>query len=407
MMRVQTPRPFRQVRRRSPPRHRTYRQRPQPREGQFAEAAPRLRRVRLRLHPVRGPRAFVFECFGAAASGGRFGGPACPGAALPRLRRDRRWRRRQVRRLPRRVPRSLFRQLPRQLRPKGRGDSPAPAFAVPAGWGNASTPCALFPPVPPAAAWGGGADSATATSNPFADRPAVPAGTPAGAPGTTPAFPAILAMPGTPAAGSGDSQPGTPAAGPLPSQTALQQRSEDGPELSAGLQAWNGGNNASSAAVPSGHLAGTAAASEMNVALRAEGLGAVQLHARVTGDQVGAAITVERHEAHAALAGDLPALHQALSDRQLRLETLSLRKARRIPGRASATAPADSNSRVRLRSGRGLPAARPPLFWARRKPQRPRKSPPRAPLLIPMEDLACRPEGRTKENNAWLPQQRS
>jgi flagellar hook-length control protein FliK len=161
-------------------------------------------------------------------------------------------------------------------------------------------------------------------SNPFADRPAVPAGSPSGTAGTTPAFPAILAMPGTPATGSGDSQPGTPAAASLPSQTALQQRSEEGPELSAGLQAWNGGNNASSAAAPSGHLAGTAAASEMNVALRAEGLGAVQLHARVTGDQVGAAITVERHEAHAALAGDLPALHQALSDRQLRLETLSL-----------------------------------------------------------------------------------
>ena len=280
---------------------------------------------------------------------------------------------------------------------------------MPAGWGNASTPYALFPPVPPAAAWGSGADSATATSNPFADRTAMPAGTPAGAPGTTPAFPAILAMPGTPATGSGDSQPGTPAAGPLPSQTALQQRSEDGPELSAGLQAWNGGNNASPAAAPSDHLAGTAAASEMNVALRAEGLGAVQVHARVTGDQVGAAITVERHEAHAALASDLPALHQALSDRQLRLENaLSCRKARRMPERASATAPADSNSRVRL-AQRPAPSggAAAPFSGRGGNGTALPKSPQRARLLIPMEDSACRPEGRTKENTAWLPQPRS
>ncbi len=64
----------------------------------------------------------------------------------------------------------------------------------------------------------------------------------------------------------------------------------------------------------------------MNVALRTEGLGAVQVRAHVTGDQVGAAITVERHDAHAALTSDLPALHQALSERQLCLENVSLQQ---------------------------------------------------------------------------------
>ena len=71
-------------------------------------------------------------------------------------------------------------------------------------------------------------------------------------------------------------------------------------------------------------LAGTLAASQMNVALRTEEMGAVQVHARVTGDLVGAAITVERHDAHAALASDLPALHQALNERQLRVQNLAL-----------------------------------------------------------------------------------
>jgi flagellar hook-length control protein FliK len=64
--------------------------------------------------------------------------------------------------------------------------------------------------------------------------------------------------------------------------------------------------------------------SEMNIAMQGELLGAVQVRAHVTGDQVGAAITVERHETHAFLNNDLPALHQALNDRQLQLEKVSV-----------------------------------------------------------------------------------
>jgi hypothetical protein len=106
----------------------------------------------------------------------------------------------------------------------------------------------------------------------------------------------------------------------------LRERSEDGPELSPGLQAWNGGERASASGASSDRVTGSLAGAEMNVALRTEGLGAVQVRAHVTGDQVGAAITVERHDAHAALANDLPALHQALSERQLRVENVSLQQ---------------------------------------------------------------------------------
>jgi flagellar hook-length control protein FliK len=72
------------------------------------------------------------------------------------------------------------------------------------------------------------------------------------------------------------------------------------------------------------NIARNPAPSEMNVALQADSLGNVQLRARVSGDQVGAAILVDRHDVHAALASDLPALHQALTERQFRVENVSL-----------------------------------------------------------------------------------
>lgn len=110
---------------------------------------------------------------------------------------------------------------------------------------------------------------------------------------------------------------------PVPNST-LMQRATGGSELSVGLQAWNGGDNAHTRLVQAAHLSGRLGESEMSIALKAEALGAVELRARVTGDQVGAAITVERHDAHAMLANDLPSLHQALSDRQLRVENVTV-----------------------------------------------------------------------------------
>jgi hypothetical protein len=95
-------------------------------------------------------------------------------------------------------------------------------------------------------------------------------------------------------------------------------------ELPGGLQAWNGGENAQTRLVQSAHLAGRLDQSEMHIAMQTDKLGAVELRARVNGDQVGAAISVERHEAHAVLASELPALHQGLADRQLRIENITL-----------------------------------------------------------------------------------
>ena len=44
----------------------------------------------------------------------------------------------------------------------------------------------------------------------------------------------------------------------------------------------------------------------------------------MAGEIFSASITVERHDAHALLSGDMPALHQALNDRQLRVSEILL-----------------------------------------------------------------------------------
>jgi flagellar hook-length control protein FliK len=64
--------------------------------------------------------------------------------------------------------------------------------------------------------------------------------------------------------------------------------------------------------------------SEMRIAMDTDKLGPVELRAHVVGDEVGAAITVEKREAHAVLAVELPALQQALSEKQLRVEQVTL-----------------------------------------------------------------------------------
>jgi flagellar hook-length control protein FliK len=81
---------------------------------------------------------------------------------------------------------------------------------------------------------------------------------------------------------------------------------------------------------PSGHfvndaqLTSAANQSEMRIAMQTNKLGAIEIHTRVSGDQVGAAIIVEKRDAHAALAVELPALQQSLSDKQLRVEQVAL-----------------------------------------------------------------------------------
>jgi hypothetical protein len=83
-------------------------------------------------------------------------------------------------------------------------------------------------------------------------------------------------------------------------------------------------DSASGKFVSSAQLLATSGHSEMRVSLDTDKLGSVELRARLAGDQIGAAIMVEKREAHAALAVELPALQQALSDKQLRVDQVAL-----------------------------------------------------------------------------------
>ena len=76
--------------------------------------------------------------------------------------------------------------------------------------------------------------------------------------------------------------------------------------------------------VNSAKLVDAAGHSEMRIAMDTDKLGAVELRARMVGDVVGAAITVEKRDTHAVLALELPALQQALSDKQLHIEQVTL-----------------------------------------------------------------------------------
>jgi Flagellar hook-length control protein FliK len=71
-------------------------------------------------------------------------------------------------------------------------------------------------------------------------------------------------------------------------------------------------------------LVQTASHSEMRIAMDSDKFGPVELRARIVGDEIGAAITVEKRDAHAALAVELPALQQALSEKQFRVDQVTL-----------------------------------------------------------------------------------
>jgi flagellar hook-length control protein FliK len=63
---------------------------------------------------------------------------------------------------------------------------------------------------------------------------------------------------------------------------------------------------------------------EMRIALQTDKMGSIELRAHLAGEQLGATITVEKRDAHNALAIELPSLQQALSEKHLRIEQVLL-----------------------------------------------------------------------------------
>jgi flagellar hook-length control protein FliK len=76
--------------------------------------------------------------------------------------------------------------------------------------------------------------------------------------------------------------------------------------------------------VNAAHIVGQPGQTEIRIEMQADSLGGVELRAHIAGDQIGASIAVEHHDAQLALATDLPALHSALVEKNLRVETLSV-----------------------------------------------------------------------------------
>jgi flagellar hook-length control protein FliK len=76
--------------------------------------------------------------------------------------------------------------------------------------------------------------------------------------------------------------------------------------------------------VSAAHIATQPGQTEIRIEMQADSLGGVELRAHIAGDQIGASISVEHHDAQLALASDLPALHSALVEKNLRVETLSV-----------------------------------------------------------------------------------
>jgi hypothetical protein len=92
---------------------------------------------------------------------------------------------------------------------------------------------------------------------------------------------------------------------------------------SEGADSSSGGGQ-QAASISSTQLTSQMNKSGVKIALQGEQFGAVELHAKVTNDQVSASITVDHHETHALLSSDLPALQQMLNERHLRVSEIIL-----------------------------------------------------------------------------------
>lgn len=95
--------------------------------------------------------------------------------------------------------------------------------------------------------------------------------------------------------------------------------------------------------VKDAHLLQAPGQSEMRISMHSDQLGAVEVRAHVVGDQFGAAITVEKRDAHTALAIELPALRQLLNDKNLPVDRVVLLQG--SPGSAMGDAQTEHHGR--------------------------------------------------------------
>jgi hypothetical protein len=80
----------------------------------------------------------------------------------------------------------------------------------------------------------------------------------------------------------------------------------------------------------------------MQVKLRSEALGPIDVHTIVKGSDIGASIRVEARDTQVMLANELSQLERALNERSLRVERLDILQGSVSGGRSNGTGPGNS-----------------------------------------------------------------
>ena len=109
--------------------------------------------------------------------------------------------------------------------------------------------------------------------------------------------------------------------------------------------------------VSSAHLLDHAGQTEIRIEMQGGSLGGVELRAHMSGNDIGASIAVEHHDVQAMLANDLPALHNALIEKNLRVDYLNVSQG--MPGSLSGGPGSDAGQR-------SFPQAHPKATYATR-----------------------------------------
>jgi flagellar hook-length control protein FliK len=128
--------------------------------------------------------------------------------------------------------------------------------------------------------------------------------------------------------------------GRAPSQVAGEPQGHAEP-ANAGLPA--GDQSAVHAAVSSARLTQQAGSAEMQVRLRTEALGSVDVHTILKGSDIGASIRVEAREAQVMMANEISRLEQALNDRNLRVQRLDVLQGSLFGNRSGGTGPGNDH----------------------------------------------------------------
>jgi len=118
----------------------------------------------------------------------------------------------------------------------------------------------------------------------------------------------------------------TDAAGKAPSSPDLAQ------SLQSAASSANSNATQSGAEVSQAHLFGGPGGTELRIQLNTEELGPIELRATSDKDRIGAVISAAKPETQELLSSELPTLHQALSERNLQVQQLTINNGGALTG---------------------------------------------------------------------------